>query len=120
MAETALAQNVSLDSLPFEVREMILRNAVNGVLDDLRRTNCSIPYTARLRQWLYLRLSSRSFDSVLSEMTFEGQPLAALLKRKQLEKLDFVLEAIQITADRSPINTHFSVPKMKRLCGKFW
>ena len=120
MADTQHSHKMALDSLPFEVQEMILRYAVNGILDDLRRTDSMIPYTVRLRQWLYLRLCSRSFDSVLSEMTFEGQPLVSLLKRKQLEKLDFVLEAIQLTADRPPINTHFSVPKMKRLCGKFW
>lgn len=111
---------MSLETLPFEVQEMILRSAVNGILHDLRRTDSDIAYTVRLRQWLYLRLCSKTFDRVLSEMTFEGQPLITLLKRKQLEKLDFVLEAIQLTADRHPINTHFSVPKMKRLCGKFW
>jgi hypothetical protein len=109
-----------LDSLPFEVQEMILRYAVNGILDDLRRGDSSIPYTVRLRQWLYLRLSSRSFDNVLSQMSFEGQKLATLLNRKQVEKLDFALEAIKLMADRGPINTHFSVPRMKRLCGKIW
>ena len=111
---------MSLETLPFEVQEMILRSVVNAILDDLRRTDSNIAYTVRLRQWLHLRLCSKTFDKVLSKMTFEGQPLIPLLKRKQLEKLDFVLEAIQLTADRPPINTHFSVPKMKRLCGKFW
>lgn len=120
MADTQPYQKMALDSLPFEVQEMILRFAVNGILDDLRRPDSQIPYTIRLRQWLYLRLSSRSFESVLSDMVFEGQLLVNLLKRKQLEKLNFILEAIQVTADRPPINTHFSVPKMKRLCGKFW
>lgn len=111
---------MSLETLPFEVQEMILRYAVNAILDDLRRTDSNIAYTVRLRQWLHLRLCSKTFDNMLSEMTFEGRPLLPLLKGKQLEKLNFVLEAIQLTADRPPINTHFSVPKIKRLCGKFW
>jgi hypothetical protein len=43
-----------------------------------------------------------------------------MLKRKQLEKLDYVLEAFQLTADHPPMNTLISLPKMKRLCGRFW
>lgn len=106
--------------LPFEVQAIILRYAVNDILLELRRTDTDTSYTTRLQRWLSLRLASKSFDSVLSQLTFGGEPLDALLRRKQLEKLDYALEAIQVMAESNPLNSRLSVPKMKRLCGKFW
>jgi hypothetical protein len=106
--------------LPFEIKAMILRYAVNSILEDLRRTDTEVPYNVRLRQYLSLRLTSKSFNEILSQQLFEGQTLDLLLRRKQLEKLDFVLEALQMTADFPPHNSRLSVPKLKRMCGKFW
>jgi hypothetical protein len=110
----------SLDMLPYEVQAMILRYAMIDILHELRRTNTNVSFTARLRQWLCLRLTSKTFENVLSQLIFEGEPLLMMLKRKQLEKLDYTLEAIQLTADLPPINSLISLPKMKRLCGRFW
>jgi hypothetical protein len=53
-------------------------------------------------------------------MRFDGLPLDVLLRGKQLEKLGYALEAIQLTADIPPLSTRLSVPKLKRICGKFW
>jgi len=106
--------------LPFEVQAMILRYAVDNILNDLRRTDTDVPYYNRLRQWLCLRLTSKTFDSVLSQLRFNGRPINELLRRKQLEKLDFVVEALLLTADMPPTCSRLSIPKLKRLCGKFW
>lgn len=110
----------SLDMLPYEVQAIILRFAVLDILHELRRTDTNVPYPTRLRQWLHIRVTSKTFESILSQFTFEGEPLDTLLKRKQLEKLDYTLEAVQMTADYAPINTRVSLPKIKRLCGRFW
>jgi hypothetical protein len=99
---------------------MILRYAVNSILEDLRRTDTQVPYNVRLRQYLSLRLTSKSFNEILSQQLFEGQTLGLLLRRKQLEKLDFVLEAMQMTVDFPPSNSRLSVPKLRHMCGKFW
>jgi hypothetical protein len=53
-------------------------------------------------------------------MRFDSLPLDVLLRGKQLEKLEFALEAIQLTADIPPLSTRLTVPKLKRICGKFW
>jgi hypothetical protein len=112
-------QALSPDTLPYEVQAIILRYVVNGILNDLRTTT-GRPYANKLRQWTRLRLASKSFDSILSQMTFEGVPFDVLLRRKQLEKLEFALEAIHIVAVTPPVNIRLSVPKLKTLCGKFW
>jgi hypothetical protein len=106
--------------LPFEIQAIIIRYTANSILEDLRQTDTEVPYNVRLRQYLLLRSISRSFNEILSQQLFEGQTLDLLLRRKQLEKLDFVLEAMRMTADYPPCNTRLSVPKLKRMCGKFW
>lgn len=109
-----------MDSLPVEVLGIIIRYAGNSILQDLRRSDSEVPYTTRLCQYLRLRLVSRTFDIVWSQQHYEGQTFEMLLRRKQLEKLDIVLEAMRMTADLPPLNSRLSVPKLKRLCGKFW
>jgi hypothetical protein len=109
-----------MDYLPAEVIGMIIQYASNSILQDLRQSDSEIPYTTRLCQYLRLRLVSRTFDIVLSQQQYEGQTFEILLRRKQLEKLDIVLEAMRMTADLPPVNSRLSVPKLKRLCGKFW
>ena len=111
---------LSPETLPYEVQTMILRYVVVDIVDELRRSDSKVPYTVRLRQWLHLRLTCKTFDKVLAQLTFEGLPLHIWLRRKQCEKLDYVLEALQVSADMPPINSHLSVPKLKQLCGKFW
>jgi hypothetical protein len=99
---------------------MILRYAIDDILYDLRRTGAHQPYCSRLKQWLNLRLASKTFDCVLSQLMFEGLPLEILLRRKQLEKLDFVIEALQLTADDYPFCSKLTVITLKYMCGKFW
>jgi hypothetical protein len=110
----------SLTMLPYEVHTMILQYAVIDILHDLRRSDCDISYTVRLQRWLNLRLVCKMFDTILSQMTFEGDSLEALLKCKQLEKLGYALEAFRLTADESRINPRVSLPKIKFMCGRFW
>src|SRR5271170_2003109 len=110
--------SLSPETLPYEVQAIILRYAVGDIFFELRRSNSTVPYTVRLRQWLHLRLTRKTFDNVLAQLTFEGVPLHTWLRRKQCEKLDYVLEALQISADMPPVNSRVSVPKLKRLCGK--
>lgn len=99
---------------------MILRFAFRDIVHELRRTDTRDAYTIRLRNWLHLRLTCKTFDNVLAQLTFEGLPLQDWLRLKQCEKLDYVLEALQLSADMGAVNSHVSVPKLKRLCGKFW
>lgn len=99
---------------------MILEYVVTDILNDIRRGDSAISYTVRLQRWLHLRLVCKTFHTILSQMTFEGDSLEALLRRKQLEKLDYVLEALRMTADEPPINRGLSIPKIKFMCGKFW
>src|SRR6202048_2684684 len=108
------------DDLPFEVQAMILRHAVNEILRDLRRPDSDIPYSKRLQQFVHLRLTSKTFDDILSQMKFEGLSLDVLLRGKQLEKLDYVLETLLLSSDPPNFYTSISVPKLKRLCGRFW
>jgi hypothetical protein len=112
--------SLSPETLPYEVQTIILRFAVGDILFELCRSDSTLPYTVRLRQWLHLRLTCKTFDNVLAQLMFDGVPIHIWLRRKQCEKLDYVLEALQISADMSPVNTHVSLPKLKRLCGKFW
>jgi len=112
-------QALSLDAVPYEVQAIILRYVVNGILNDLRTTT-GRAYANKLCQWTKLRLVSKSIHSILSQMTFEGVSLDVLFRRKQLEKLEFALEAIHIVAVAPPVKIHLSVPKLKTLCGKFW
>lgn len=109
-----------MDYLPPEVLGMVIRAAGNSILQDLRARESELRYTTRLRQYLQLRLVSKTFDTILSRQHYDGYTLEVLLRRKQLEKLDIVLEAAGITADLFPANSHLSVPKLKRMCGKFW
>ena len=111
---------LSLTILPYEVQTMILQYVVTDILNDLRRGNSDISYTVRLRRWLDLRLVCKTFDTILSQMGFEGDSLDALLRRKQLEKLDYALEALRLTCDAPPINRLLSIPKIKFMCGRFW
>ena len=120
MHDSTPRPQATFDVLPFEVKTIILRYVVNDILRDLRRPSPNIPYTVRLRQWLYLRLVSKSFERILSVIRFEGKPIEFFLKAKQLEKLDYILEAMQVTADLLPLSSRLSVPRLKRLCGKFW
>jgi len=99
---------------------MILRYVFRDIVYELRRTDTDVPYTVRLRNWLHLRLTCKAFDNVLAQLTFDGLPLHDWLRRKQCEKLDYVLEALRASADLGSINTHVSLPRLKRLCGKFW
>jgi len=106
--------------LPYEVQAMILRYVVNDILDGLRN-DTKRPYAERLRQYLDLRLVSKSTDEILSELTFDGQPLDRLLRDKQLEKVDHVLEAVGTfgLGDYTTASS-MSVAKIKELCGRFW
>jgi hypothetical protein len=108
------------DDLPFEVQAMILRHAVNDILHDLRRTDSDLTYSKRLQQFVHLRLASKTFDVILSQMRFEGLSLDVLLRGKQLEKLGYVLEAVHLSSDPPNFYAYLSVPKLKRLCGRFW
>ena len=112
--------SLSPETLPYEVQAMILRYAVADILYELRRSDTTVRYTVRLRQWLHLRLTCKTFDNVLAQLTLEDVPIHTWLSRKQCEKLDYVLEALEISADMPPVNTRVSVPRLKRLCGKFW
>jgi hypothetical protein len=107
---------------------MILRYVVQNILADLRLNSLSVrgresevpSYCSRLQQWLSLRRTSKSIDRVLSQLIVEDQPLNILLRQKQLEKLNFIIEALILTADMRHVNTRLNVPKLKFLCGKFW
>lgn len=119
MSDEAL-RAVSMDILPFEVQAMILRYAVTEILHNVRRTDSSFSYGARLHPFPTLRLTSKTFNNVLTQFMIDGLPLEAVLKTQQLERLDYGLEALQMTADVGHINTRLSVPKLKHLYGRFW
>jgi len=105
--------------LPFEVQAMILRYVVNDILEGLRSD--TKPYADRLQRYLHLRLISKSTDEILSQLPFDGQPLDRLLRNKQLEKLDHVLETIGAFGLSHYANApSMSVSKVKGLCGRFW
>jgi hypothetical protein len=111
---------VSMDILPFEVQAMILRYAVTEILKNIRRTDTLLSYAARLQPWINLRLTSRTFYNVLKQLLVDGVPLTTLLKSKQLERLDYGLEAIRLTADGGTVNSRLSVLKLRRAYGRFW
>lgn len=108
------------DHIPFEIHTMILRYFADWLLYELRRPDSTIPFTARMFQWVKLRLVSKTMNRIMSQLVIEGEELEELLKRKQLEKLGYVIEAWRVTADTPPINSGASVPKLKFLCGRFW
>jgi len=109
-----------MDMLPFEVQAMILRYLVTELLHNIRRTDTHVSYGARLHPWLNLRLTSRTFSNVLAQVMIDGVPLEAILKQKQLERLDYGLEAFRATTDSGPVNGRLMVYKLKLLYGRFW
>ena len=108
-----------IQKLPYEVTAMILRYVVNDVLEVLRKDSKQ-PYSGRLQRYLHIRLVSKSIDEILSHLTFEGRPLDALLRDKQLEKLDHALETISAFSLNYATASLMSVSRMKLLCGRFW
>lgn len=109
-----------MDMLPFEVQAMILRYSVTEILKNIRRTDTLLSYAARLQPWTSLRLTSRTFYNVLKQLLVDGVPLVTLLKSKQLERLDYGLEAIRLTADSGLVNSRLSVLKLRSIYGRFW
>ena len=109
-----------MDILPFEVQTMILRYLVTEILHNIRRTDAHVSYGARLHPWLNLRLTSRTFDNILTQFKIDGVPLEAMFKQKQLERLDYGLEAFRATADSGGLSPRLSVTKLKQLYGRFW
>jgi hypothetical protein len=122
----------SFDSLPYEVQSVILRYAVQNILEDLRlvviqRETPTPSYSNRLQQWPSLRRTSKSVNWVLSTLTVQDRAVDVLLRDKQLEKLENFVEMSVILScpplasagERKP-NPRLNVPKLKYLCGKFW
>ena len=114
------SEAVSMDILPFEVQAMILRYLVTELLHNVRRTDTHVSYGARLHPWLNLRLTSRTFNNVLTQVMIDGIPLEAMLRQKQLERLDYGLEAFRATTESGPVNGRLMVYKLKLLYGRFW
>jgi hypothetical protein len=110
-----------LPSLPYEVVGSILRFAIKDLVYELRRVDTDISYAARLRRWADLRLTSKMFYNILSEMNFQGVPVQSFLRAKQLEKLDYGIQFLfQLVWDENDALLTLPLTKFRHFCGKFW